>query len=51
VMTTRPQPGGIERDLNVLRTIVADLDGCMGVGTLVASPGTVSAGDEVIVRW
>lgn len=51
VMTTRPQPGGIERDLNVLRTVVADMDGCMGIGTLVTAPGTVTVGDEVRVRW
>ena len=47
VMTTRPQPGGIERDLNVLRTIVADMDGCMGIGALVTTPGAVKVGDEV----
>lgn len=51
VMTTRAQPGGIERDLSVLRTIVADMDGCLGIGTLVTTPGTVSVGDEVAVRW
>ena len=51
VMTTRPQPGGIERDLNVLRTIVADMDGCMGIGALVSAPGTVAVGDAVDVRW
>ncbi len=50
VMTTRPQPGGIERDLNVLRTIVAEYDGCMGIGALVATPGTVHVGDEVARR-
>jgi uncharacterized protein len=49
VMTTRPQPGAIERDLNVLRTIVADRDGCLGIGALVASPGTVRVGDEVTI--
>ena len=51
VMTTRPQPGGIDRDLNVLRMIVADMDGCMGIGTLVTEPGTVALGDTVRVRW
>jgi uncharacterized protein len=49
VMTTRPQPGGIERDLGVLRTIVAELDGCLGVGALVTLPGTVAVGDSVVV--
>jgi uncharacterized protein YcbX len=51
VMTTRPQPGGIERDLNVLRTVVADMDGCMGIGALVTTPGTISVGDDVRVSW
>jgi len=46
VMTTRPQPGGIDRDLNVLRTIVDELDGCLGVGAIVTGPGTVAVGDE-----
>jgi uncharacterized protein len=50
VMTTRPQPGGIERDLNVLRTIVAERDGCMGIGALVATPGTVQVGDAVAIH-
>jgi uncharacterized protein YcbX len=49
VMTTRPQPGGIERDLAVLRTIVAEMDGCLGVGGLVTRHGTVAVGDEVVM--
>jgi MOSC domain-containing protein len=49
VMTTRPQPGGIERDLNVLRTIVAEREGCLGIGALVATPGAVRVGDEVTI--
>jgi uncharacterized protein YcbX len=48
VMTTRPQPGGIERDLDVLRTIQRELDGNLGVGALVVDPGTVRVGDEVV---
>ena len=49
VMTTRPQPGGIERDLDVLRTINAERDSCLGVGTLVVEPGEVKVGDELRV--
>ena len=47
VMTTRPQPGGIERDLNVLRTINRDRDGCLAIGALVVQPGTVRVGDAL----
>ena len=46
-MTTRPQPGGIERDLNVLRTINRDRDGCLAIGALVVQPGTVRVGDAL----
>src|SRR5829696_1655220 len=49
VMTTRPQPGGIERDLDVLRTINAERATHLGVGTLVVSPGEVKVGDELAV--
>lgn len=48
VMTTRPQPGGIERDLDVLRTINRERGGFLAVGALVASPGRIAVGDEVI---
>jgi hypothetical protein len=47
VMTTRPQPGGIERDLDVLRTINRERDGCISIGALVAQPGMVRVGDEL----
>ena len=47
VMTTRPQPDGIERDLDVLRTIAGERDACLAVGALVASPGVVRVGDEL----
>jgi uncharacterized protein YcbX len=47
VMTTRPQPGGIDRDLDVLRTINRDRDGCICIGALVTQPGTVRIGDEL----
>jgi uncharacterized protein len=45
VMTTRAQPGGIERDLDVLRTIARERDACLAVGALVARAGTVRTGD------
>ena len=48
VITTRPQPGGIERDLDVLRTINAKHAGQLGVGTLVVAGGRVAVGDELI---
>lgn len=46
VMVTRPQPG-VERDLDVLRTINRDRERCLGVGMLIERPGTISVGDEV----
>ena len=49
VMTMRPQPGGIERDLDVLRTINAERETHLGVGTLVVQGGTITVGDEVRV--
>ena len=50
VMTTRPQPGGIERDLDVLRTINAERATHLGVGTLVVEAGDVKLGDVLEVR-
>ena len=47
VMTTRPQPGGIERDLDVLRTIHRERGSCLAVGAVVRSPGSVRVGDPV----
>ena len=49
VMTTRPQPGGLERDLDVLRTINRERAGILAVGARVTRPGRVDVGDEVIV--
>lgn len=49
VMTTRPQPGGIERDLDVLRTINRDRATLLGVAGMVLVPGTIRAGDELTV--
>jgi hypothetical protein len=47
VMTTRPQPGGIERDLDVLRTINRERANNLGIATLVQTPGVVRVGDTV----
>lgn len=47
VMVTRPQPGGIERNLDVLRTIHRELHGCLAIGAVVVEPGLVRTGDPV----
>ena len=47
VMVTRPQPGGIERDLDVLKTVNAELDGDLGVGGTIATPGRIAVGDTI----
>jgi len=47
VMTTRPQPDGVARDLDVLRTIHRERSGCVAVGALVSTTGTVRVGDPV----
>ena len=47
VMVTRPQPGGIDRDLTVLRTVARDHDGFLGVGAVVAVAGRLRVGDEL----
>jgi uncharacterized protein YcbX len=47
VMTTRPQPDGIDRDLDVLRTIARERDACLAIGALVKRAGTVRVGDEL----
>lgn len=50
VMVTRPQPGGIDRDLDVLRTIHRELDGCLAIGAVVLEPGLVRTGDELLSK-
>ena len=47
VMTTRAQPGGIERDIDVLRTINRARGNNLGVGALVVTPGAVRVGDTI----
>jgi uncharacterized protein YcbX len=46
VMTTLPQ-GELEKDPQVLRTIVRDADQSVGVYGAVSAPGTVAIGDRV----
>ena len=48
VMTTRPQPGGLEHDLTVMRTIARERDARLAVGGLVAQPGLVRVGDPLV---
>jgi uncharacterized protein YcbX len=48
VMVTRPQPGGIERDLDVLRTIHRTRRGCLGVGATVVRGGVLRVGDTLV---
>ncbi len=50
VMTTRRQPGGIDRDLDVLRTINRERANNLGVSALVQTAGRVTIGDEVTPR-
>jgi uncharacterized protein YcbX len=49
VLTTRAQPGGVERDLDVLRTINREMAGALGVGSLVVTAGRIVVGDELRV--
>lgn len=49
VMVTRPQPGGIDRDLDVLRTINRSTAGDLGLSLVVTTPGVISVGDAVHV--
>jgi uncharacterized protein YcbX len=49
VMTTRAQPGGLERDLDVMRTIARERDARLAVGALVSRGGTVRVGDALDV--
>jgi len=47
VMTTRPQPGGVEKDLDVLRRIHRERGGDLAVGAVVVTPGSLAVGDEL----
>jgi hypothetical protein len=48
VIITRPQPGEIERDLDVLRVVNREREGRLAIGALVARGGTMGVGDEVV---
>lgn len=50
VVVTRPQPDGIERDLSVLKTVHAELDGDLGVGGVIVTPGRIAVGDRVAAK-
>ena len=47
VMITRRQPGGIDRDLDVLRAVNRDRATFLGVGALVRGAGAIAVGDEL----
>ena len=47
VMITRPQPGGIGTDRDVLRRLLREHDGTLSIGATVAAPGVVRVGDEL----
>jgi len=46
-MVTRAQAGGIERDLDVLRTIARERVTFLAIGALVAERGQARVGDSV----
>lgn len=50
VMVTRPQPGGIGRANEVLRTLHRERGGLLAVGATVCEPGEVRPGDELAAR-
>lgn len=47
VMVTRPQPG-VDRDLDVLRTINRVRATCLAIGALIDQPGRVGVGDVLV---
>ena len=49
VMVTRSQPGEIEKNLDVLRTIHRERGGKLAIGAVIAVAGLVSVGDEMLV--
>ncbi len=46
VIVTRPQPG-LERDLDVLRTINRERESFLGIGALIVTGGSVTTGDTL----
>ncbi len=49
VMVTRPQPGAIDKNLDVLRTIHRERNGKLAIGAVIAVAGLLSVGDDVVV--
>jgi hypothetical protein len=50
-MVTRPQGNGLDRNLDVLKTINHDRAGNLAIGALVIEPGVIKLGQPVeIVR-
>jgi hypothetical protein len=49
VMVTRPQPDDIARDLDVLRAIHRERQGCLAIGATVSRAGALSVGDALAV--
>jgi len=47
VMISRPQPDGIERDLDVLRTVNRERAAFLGVGAVVATAGDLRVGESL----
>ena len=47
VMTTRPQPEGLDRELDILRHTIRFHDNTVGLRAWVVHAGTVRVGDEV----
>ena len=47
VMTTRPQPDGLGRDLEVLRRVIRERAGCLAIGAIVRAPGDMQIGDRL----
>lgn len=46
IMVTRPQPG-LDRDLTVLKRIIAERENQLGIGGVVTTPGSFAVGDEI----
>lgn len=48
VMVARPQPGGIERDPGVLKMVLRESEGFVGVGAVVVQRGSFEVGDSLL---
>ncbi|MEO5725259.1 MAG: MOSC N-terminal beta barrel domain-containing protein [Ilumatobacteraceae bacterium] len=48
-MVTRPQPGGIERDVEVLRTVRREREMMLGVGAMTLCTGTIELGHHLVL--